>query len=102
MDGRKLETKIIKEAIGEGSYELTGILNTGEIVIAIVNPSSEKKIIEKYFDDKKISNEEKLEITKRFMKRLGRPAQELMQVYEEKCNLTYPRCKKNNLIIRKI
>ena len=100
MDGRKLETKIIKEAISKGSYELTGILNTGEIVIAIVNPSCEKKIIEKYFDDEKISNEEKLKITKKFIRRRGRPAKEFMQVYEQKCNLIYPRCKKNNLIFR--
>lgn len=100
MDGRKLETKIIKEAISKGSYELTGILNTGEIVISIVNPSSEKKIIEKYIDDEEISDEEKMIKIKKLIKIKGRPAQELMQIYLQKVDLNYPRCKKNNLIFR--
>lgn len=102
MDAKMLGREIIKEAINEGSYELTGILETGEIIISIVNPTSERKIIEKYLDNKNISNEKKLKIIERFMKTKGRSAQELMQVYKQKCSLDYPRCKKNNLIIRRI
>ncbi|BDR73681.1 hypothetical protein K144316041_23890 [Clostridium tetani] len=36
MDARKLTTNIIKEGIARGNYEITGILETGEITVAIL------------------------------------------------------------------
>ncbi|MDM0609579.1 hypothetical protein QTH09_00880 [Clostridium perfringens] len=98
MDARKLGLKTIKEAILNGCYEVTGVLGSGEVTIALIT-DVDKRIIKEVLESSE-SNEEKLRVTKKLMKIKNRPAQELMQVYEQKCDLNYPRCKRNNLRIR--
>lgn len=99
MDAKRLTTQTIKEGIEIGCYELTGVLETGEGVIAILDGNVDRNFIKEVLESN-ISNMGKLEKTKNLMKIKGRPAQELMQVYEQKCSSNHPRCKKNNLILR--
>ena len=98
MDAKNMGIKAIKEGISKGNYEVTGVIETGEIIIALVT-NVDKVFIKEVLESSE-SNEEKLRVTKNIMKIKDRPAQELMQVYEQKCDLNYPRCKKNNLRIR--
>lgn len=86
MDVRKLETKIINEAISKGNYEITGALKTGELVIAIVG-DLEKECLELILNSDK-SKEEKLISIQALMGTRGRPAEELLQIYKQKecCN----------------
>ncbi|MDM0756152.1 hypothetical protein QTI00_04590 [Clostridium perfringens] len=98
MDARNLELELIKEGISKGNYEITGVLETGEITISLVT-KLDKDFIRKVLEDDE-GCEEKLRKTKKLIKIKGRPAQEIMQVYEQKCNLNHPRCKKNNLRIK--
>lgn len=98
MDARTLGLDVIKEGISKGLYEITGVLETGEITISLITDSDRRFVREVLESD--ANDEEKLRRTKNFMKIKGRPAQEIMQVYEQRCILNYSRCKKNNLRIR--
>ncbi|MBO3344349.1 hypothetical protein JJB52_08725 [Clostridium perfringens] len=98
MDAKNMGIKAIKEGISKGNYEVTGVIETGEVIIALVT-DVDKVFIKEVLESSE-SNEEKLRVTKNIMKIKDRPAQELMQVYKQKCDLNYPRCKKNNLRIR--
>lgn len=98
MDARKLELEVIKEGISEGFYIVTGVLETGEITIALISDLDEV-FIDRVLESGK-SDDEKLRRTKNLMKIKGRPSQEIMEIYKQKCDLNHPRCKKNNLRIR--
>ncbi|RXI58091.1 hypothetical protein [Clostridium tetani] len=90
MDARKLTTNIIKEGIARGNYEITGILETGEITVAILS-DVEIEILNTITKDKQIKN---------FMNMKGRPAKELLQVYKQKYSDDKNRCIKNNLRLK--
>lgn len=90
MDAKKLGVRVIKEAIEKGNYELSGILETGEIVVSIIS-DTEIDIL------KNINTEEQL---KKLIDIKGRPAKELVQVYNQKNSNSFNRCYKNNLRIR--
>lgn len=98
MDARNLGIEVIKEGISKGFYEITGVLETGEITISLIT-DFDKRFVREVLESN-VNDEDKLRRTKKIMKIKNRPAQEIMQVYEQKCNLNYPKCKKNNLRIR--
>lgn len=97
MDAKRMGIKAIKEGIFKGNYELTGVLESGELTIALVN-KSDQIFIKEILDSNK-SNDEKLERTKELIETKGRAALELMQIYEQKCSLSSIRCGKNGLRI---
>lgn len=90
MDARKMGINIIKEGIARGNYEITGILNTGEITLAILS-DTEIEILNTITEDKQIEN---------FRDIKGRPAKELLQVYKQKHSDDKNRCIKNNLRLK--
>lgn len=98
MDARNLGIEVINEIISIGDYEITGVLETGEIILALITDDDRKFIYDVLESSKSL--DEKLKETKKLRKIKGRQAHEIIQVYEQKCCLNYPRCKKNNLIIR--
>lgn len=98
MNARNLEIKAINEAVLKGNYVVTGVLNSGEVTIALITDLDKRFVREVLESD--ANDEYKLRMTKKLMKIKNRPAQEIMQVYEQKCDLNYQRCKKNNLRIR--
>lgn len=58
MDARRMSLNAIKEGLEKGMYEITGVLETGEIVVAI--PSYiEKEFKRKVLDTTFISDSEK-------------------------------------------
>jgi NhaP-type Na+/H+ and K+/H+ antiporter len=81
MDARNLTSNVIKEAISNGNYEITGALETGELVISIIG-DFEREMLSKIFNTN-IKENEKLENLKAFMSTRGRPAEELMQIYHQ-------------------
>ncbi|EPY2286107.1 hypothetical protein ACXAT6_003365 [Clostridium sporogenes] len=91
MDAKKMTTKIIKEGITKGNYEITGILESGEVVIAVLSDTEIKVLnkIENHGDE-----------VKRFIDIKGRPADEILQVYKQKQCEKSDRCMKNGLRIR--
>lgn len=99
MDARNIGIKAIKEGIEKGWYELTGVLETGELVIALMG-DPEKSILKDVCNSNK-SNSEKLEEIQHLIEILGRPADELLQVYEQNTCSKNQRCLKNGLRLRK-
>ncbi|MGO5075221.1 hypothetical protein ACTQ4K_14995 [Clostridium sporogenes] len=95
MDAKKMTTKIIKEGIAKGNYEITGILETGEIVIAVLSDIEINCLNEIEKHDYDIEN---------FINIQGRPADEILQAYKEReCernNIRANTCKKNRLRFR--
>lgn len=90
MDAKKMTTKIIKEGIAKGNYEITGVLETGEIVIAVLL-DTEIEILNTVKNHGDV---------KKFIDIKGRPANEILQVYKQKVCEKSDRCMKNGLRIR--
>ncbi|MHB9921710.1 hypothetical protein CGQ39_12540 [Clostridium botulinum] len=90
MDAKRMTTKIIKEGIAKGNYEITGILETCEIVIAVLSDTEIEILntVKKHGDVKK------------FIDIKGRPANEILQVYKQKVCKKGDRCIKNGLRFR--
>lgn len=98
MDANKLLTKIIKEGIAKKSYEITGILDTGEITVAILC-DIEKEYLNKVINSNK-SDSEKFNDVMALMDTRGKPAKELLQVYEQNICDKSKRNPRNNLRFR--
>ncbi|EDT16272.1 hypothetical protein [Clostridium perfringens] len=99
MDARRMSLNAIKEGLEKGMYEITGVLETGEIVVAI-SGDIEKEFKRRILDITFISNSRKIIATKKLISEMGRPAREIMQIYKQCCDLNVKRCPKNNLRIR--
>lgn len=92
-----MSVEAIREGISKGFYELTGVLETGEIVISLTG-TLEKDLVS--ILDSMSNDNEKLKYTKRVMDIKGRPAQEIMQIYYQNTCFKKARNKKNGLRIR--
>lgn len=95
MDARKLGIKAIKEAIQEQAYELTGITENGEVILAIVC-DSESLLINKLLRNGKTEMEKSRNI-KKLMQVRGRDAEEYMQIYLQRIVEDDKVCKANGL-----
>ena len=95
MDANKISLKIINEAIEKKNYKITGILESGELIITLLS-DTDLKILEqiKNADDKKV-------LLDNVIKLKGRLALEWEQVFIQEFDLLSNRCLKNNLIKRK-
>ena len=95
MDANKISLKIINEAIEKKNYKITGILESGELIITLLS-DTDLKILEqiKSAEDKKV-------LLDNVIKLKGRPALEWEQVFIQEFDLLSNRCLKNNLIKRK-
>ena len=99
MDARLMNLEAVKEGIRRECYEITGVLETGEVILALVT-ESEKNLKERFLVNKFKSESVKISSVRRFMNKKGRPAKEIMQIYKQYCDTKTKRCKKNNLRIR--
>jgi hypothetical protein len=99
MDANKIASvEVMKDGISKGCYEITGILKTGEIVIALLS-DTEKECLDLIIK-LDTSNEEKLEKVKYLMSTRGRPAEELLQVYKQNVCGKKERSLKNGLRLK--
>lgn len=99
MDANRIaKIEGMKEFIAVGLYEITGILETGEIVIALLS-DIEKEYLDKVFTMNK-SKSRKLFCVQSLRNVLGRPANELVQVYKQKTCKKVERSFKNGLRLR--
>lgn len=92
-----MSVEAIREGILKGFYELTGVLETGEIVISLTG-TIEKDLVS--ILDSMSNDNEKLEYTKKIMDIKGRPAHEIMQIYYQSTCSKEKRNKRNGLRIR--
>lgn len=92
-----MSVEAIREGISKRFYELTGVLETGEIVISLTG-TLEKDLVS--ILESMSNDNEKLKYTKRVMDIKGRPAQEIMQIYYQNTCSKEARNKKNGLRIR--
>lgn len=97
MDANRMSVEAIREGISKGFYELTGVLETGEIVISLTG-TIEKDLVS--ILESMTNDNEKLKFTKKVMNIKGRPAQEIMQIYYQSTCSKEERNKKNGLRIR--
>lgn len=98
MDAHKMNLSAIKEGIKRGNYMVTGILETGELVIALINDSDKKYLNDVLSSDK--SSNEKLKLVQNLIEIKDRPAEELLQVYEQNICNKKQICLKNGLKLR--
>lgn len=98
MNPFKLSKKAIKEAVSNGDYELTGILKTGEVTMAILTPI-EKDVLEKINISR---GTDAVKTINKFNKRVGNSTNEVIEVYKQfvanHCSENI--CRKNGLRIR--
>lgn len=98
MDARRMSVAAVKEGISRGCYELTGVLETGELVIALVSDSDVDLLLPSLKSN--LPNEEKLKNTQLLISTKGRPAEEIMQIYNQYTCEKNQRCKSNGLRLR--
>lgn len=79
MNPYRLSKSVIDEAIRKGNYELTGLLETGEITIAIMT-DLEKEVLEHIVST---PNDNKEEIIEDFIKSTRNETSELLEVYKQ-------------------
>lgn len=99
MDANNISSiAVMKDGILKGMFEITGILETGELVITLLN-DVENEYLRKVLNSNK-SNKVKLHCTKKLIATRGRSAKELLQVYKQNVCEKGKRNKKNNLRLR--
>lgn len=100
MDSNRIPSAdVIKDGIGKGMYEITGILKTGEIVIALLS-DVEKEYLSRVLINSTKSKKYKLNCVKALINTRGRPAKELLQVYKQYTCKNYQKSSKNGLRFR--
>lgn len=99
MDANKISSvAVMKDGISKGMFEITGILETGELTITLLN-DVEKEYLGKVLNSNK-SNKVKLQCVNKLIATRGRPAKELLQVYKQNVCEEGKRNKKNGLRLR--
>lgn len=99
MDANRISNvNVMKKGISKGDYEITGILETGELVITLLNDTEKDYLKEVLSSDK--SKKEKLNCVKKLIATRGRPANELLQVYKQNICRQDERSPKNGLRFR--
>ncbi|WP_099328820.1 hypothetical protein [Clostridium paraputrificum] len=98
MDARRLSKNVIVEAIERKSYELTGVTENGEVVLAILG-DTERDILNRIFKEKE-TDEEKLTWIKKAMDLIGGNAQEYVQVHLQNIAKRNEVCKANGLRLK--
>ncbi len=93
-----MQIKVLNELILRGLYEITGVTDDGEVVLAIIS-EDDKKIIESNIRNFR-SDEQKLELIKKLISVKGRPAKELMQIYLQETAQKEDCCLGNGLRIK--
>lgn len=82
MDAGKMSIKNIKYAIDMKAYEITGILATGEITVAIVS-DTDKMVLDLIFKKPK-SNKKRLRVLDQYRKLDGESSNGLKQIYRQR------------------
>lgn len=98
MDANTMSKKAINEGINKGYYKITGVLKTGEVVIALLGDVEKDSLIPALQSEK--SKEDKLKMTKALIDVKGRPAKEIMQIYKQYTCGKNKKCNKNGLRLR--
>lgn len=79
MNPFNLSESIIRDAIGKKNYELTGLLKTGEITIAIVS-DHEKEMVEFIMNS---PNKNKKEMIEHLKKSTDNSTDEILEVFKQ-------------------